>query len=187
MRVDGRNTARDNARLVSQATHCVFLSAMRHYRDAPGRGRLRFITRSWLRYPADDLAQTFSQREYRLSAAATRAMIIAEPGDYRVRAEISGAASALGIPIDIRPDRTFLCSTDEFAIYAGDHKGLLLENFYRWMRKRHRILLDNDGAPIGVIGISTGTIAKASAAPALATFARRQHLNRTKRPKTSMR
>ena len=123
-----------------------FLSAMRQYRDSLAAGGC-VVHYSEL---AADLAQSFSER---ITADVQRLrparLIIAEPGDHRVRAEITETARTLGIELDIRPDRTFLCTTAEFAVYAAGRQGLLLENFYRWMRKRHRILLDEDGAPIG--------------------------------------
>lgn len=123
---------------------------MRHYRDALVAGGSVVHYAELAADAAGDLAQTFSERiatdVQRLRPAR---LIIAEPGDHRVRAEITGTARALGVQLEIRPDRTFLCSTEEFAVYAAGRKGLLLENFYRWMRKRHRILLDQNGAPIG--------------------------------------
>ena len=127
-----------------------FLSAMRHFRDAlAADGRVVHYA-ELADDAAADLAQSFSERltvdVQRLRPAR---LILAEPGDHRVRAEITETARALEVELDLRLDRTFLCSTDEFAVYAAGHKGLLLENFYRWMRKRHRILLEKNGAPIG--------------------------------------
>ena len=127
-----------------------FLSAMRHYRDALSASGCTVHYSELAADPADDLAQSSSERivddVQRLRPAR---LIVAEPGDHRVRVEITETARTLGIELNIRPDRTFLCSTDEFAVYAAGHKGLLLENFYRWMRKQHRIFLDKNGSPIG--------------------------------------
>jgi deoxyribodipyrimidine photolyase-related protein len=51
--------------------------------------------------------------------------------------------------LEIRPDRHFLCSTDDFRDFATTHQHLLLETFYRWMRRREGVLLQSDGAPTG--------------------------------------
>ena len=127
-----------------------FLSAMRHYRDVLVAHGYTVHYAELAANPADDCAQSFAER---ITADVQRLrparLVVAEPGDHRVRSEITETARSLGIQLEIRADRTFLCSTDEFAIYAAGHKGLLLENFYRWMRKQHRILLDDEGAPIG--------------------------------------
>jgi deoxyribodipyrimidine photolyase-related protein len=147
---------------------------MRHYRDALSAIGCTVHYSELAADPADDLAQSFSERivddVQRLRPAR---LIVAEPGDHRVRVEITETARTLGIELNIRPDRTFLCSTDEFAVYAAGHKGLLLENFYRWMRKQHRIFSIKMVHPSGAVGTSTKTIAAASAAPVPATSARR--------------
>ncbi|MBC8118430.1 MAG: cryptochrome/photolyase family protein, partial [Burkholderiaceae bacterium] len=127
-----------------------FLSAMRHFRDEL---RARGVTVHYAELalqPTGDRANSFAERlAIDVHANRPATLIVVEPGDHRVRAQLERAASDLSLPIEIRADRTFMCSTDEFAIYAGEHKGLLLETFYRWMRRRHRILIDAAGKPTG--------------------------------------
>jgi deoxyribodipyrimidine photolyase-related protein len=45
-------------------------------------------------------------------------------------------------------DDHFLCPLPDFAEWAEGRKELRLENFYRWMRKRTGLLMD-DGEPVG--------------------------------------
>jgi deoxyribodipyrimidine photolyase-related protein len=54
----------------------------------------------------------------------------------------------LGIPVKIKSDDRFLCTTEEFAKWAKDRKQLRLENFYREMRKKYSILM-NGSDPVG--------------------------------------
>ncbi len=127
-----------------------FLSAMRHFRDELlARGVTVHYAQLAL-IAEDHEAQSFAGRLALDVARHTPAtLIVVEPGDHRVKVELQEAAGSLGIALEIREDRTFLCSTPDFRQYAAERKGLLLENFYRWMRKRHRILLDDDGAAAG--------------------------------------
>jgi deoxyribodipyrimidine photolyase-related protein len=51
--------------------------------------------------------------------------------------------------LEVRPDRHFLCSREEFARHAAGRRQLRMEFFYREMRRRHGVLLDADGGPQG--------------------------------------
>jgi deoxyribodipyrimidine photolyase-related protein len=50
----------------------------------------------------------------------------------------------LGVELEIRPDRHFLCSREEFIRHAEGRKQLRMEFFYREMRRQHRVLMDGD-------------------------------------------
>ncbi|MGA1795103.1 MAG: cryptochrome/photolyase family protein [bacterium] len=50
--------------------------------------------------------------------------------------------------MDIRPDRGFLCSLEEFEEHASRHKQLRMEFFCREMRRRHNVLMDAE-KPVG--------------------------------------
>jgi deoxyribodipyrimidine photolyase-related protein len=75
-------------------------------------------------------------------------LIMVEPGEWRVRAALEAAAHQAGIPLEIRADRHFFSSREEFATHARGRKQLRLEYFYRPLRERHAILMD-DGEPAG--------------------------------------
>ncbi len=53
------------------------------------------------------------------------------------------------LPIEIREDRHFLCSRETFDAFADEHPRLILETFYRFMRRRLGVLLEPDGTPRG--------------------------------------
>jgi len=67
-----------------------------------------------------------------------------EPGEWRVREELKHAVPDL----EIRPDRHFLCSREEFAAHATGRKQLRLEFFYWKMRRKHKVLMNGD-QPVG--------------------------------------
>ena len=127
-----------------KARIAVFLSAMRHCRDrlvADGR-------RVHYRELDDGAATLGGCLAEDLKRLRPQSIVLAEPGDWRVREAILGAADSAGIAVEIRPDRHFLCSTAEFEEWASGRKELRLEYFYRWMRRRTGLLMV-DGEPAG--------------------------------------
>ncbi|AVP87746.1 deoxyribodipyrimidine photo-lyase or [Candidatus Phycorickettsia trachydisci] len=76
-------------------------------------------------------------------------IVITEPYDWRVWEKIQNWQSKFSIKVEIRSDKRFLCSIEEFKKWAGNKKSLLMEPFYRMMRKKYNILMDMDGKPTG--------------------------------------
>lgn len=127
-----------------------FLAAMRHFRDALRADGIQVDYAELAPRPEHDRGTTFGERlTLALERERAERLIVVEPGDWRVRDELIAASTRERIPLEIRPDRTFLCSTEDFNDYAGEHRGLPLESFYRWMRKRLKILVEADGSPVG--------------------------------------
>jgi len=83
-------------------------------------------------------------------------VIVTEPSEYRVLKDMQGWQ--LGVPIDIRPDHSFLCSHEEFESWAYGRKQFRMEYFYREMRKTYGILINGD-QPKAVSGTLTPKIA----------------------------
>jgi deoxyribodipyrimidine photolyase-related protein len=76
-------------------------------------------------------------------------IVVTEPGEWRVREMVRGWDGAFGVPVEMRADTRFFCSTEAFGAWAGGRRGLRMEFFYREMRRRHRVLLDDTGEPLG--------------------------------------
>jgi deoxyribodipyrimidine photolyase-related protein len=159
--LDGFDVARDAiwmAENEEEATHvwchklrlAFFFSAMRHYRDeARGRGRTVHYHALTTR-KSDDRGRSFGEI---LTADVGRLrperLIVAEPGDHRVRQALEKTARKLGLELEIRPDAHFVVSREEFETWAKDRKTLLLETFYRQQRRDHDVLLTEQGKPVG--------------------------------------
>jgi len=79
---------------------------------------------------------------------APEQIIVTHPGEYRVLQDMKTWQKAFGLPVEIRDDDRFLCGLDEFRDWAKDRTQLRMEFFYREMRKKHGILLEN-GKPVG--------------------------------------
>jgi deoxyribodipyrimidine photolyase-related protein len=129
-----------------QARIALFLSAMRHFRDS-------LIARGIaVAYRALDDPENQGTLARELVDAIQRLrperLIVVEPGEWRVRESLAAAARTARVPLDIRTDRHFLCTVEEFAAHAAGRRQLRMEFFYREMRRKHGVLLD-DGQPVG--------------------------------------
>ena len=76
-------------------------------------------------------------------------VVVTEPGEYRLLEIFKTWGEKFAIDVEIRFDNRFLCTIKEFKDWAGDKKHLLMEYFYREMRKKYNILMDAHNKPIG--------------------------------------
>jgi len=74
-------------------------------------------------------------------------IVTIEAGEWRVLAMQEGWSADTGLPVELLPDDRFFCSRAEFAEHARGRKGLVMEFFYRELRKRTGILMDG-GKPV---------------------------------------
>ena len=142
------------AEVAEESTHvwshkariALFLSAMRHFEQRlTQKGHCVYYRR------LDDFSNSHSLRKELVKSIEQfrpEKLILAEPGDYRVLAELKLAAKKGAVPIEVRPDRTFFATTDEFKSWASGRKQLRMEFFYREMRRKHGVLLEGK-EPIG--------------------------------------
>jgi deoxyribodipyrimidine photolyase-related protein len=128
----------------------LFLSAMRHFAQALREEGFPVLYRTLSDSAADTPDSTLAEELTRtLRVRVVQRLRLVEPGDHRVRTQLEAAADALGVPLDLLPDSHFLCSTAEFANHAKGRKQLRMEYFYREMRRRHGVLMQADGSPVG--------------------------------------
>ncbi|MFY8220995.1 MAG: cryptochrome/photolyase family protein, partial [Pirellulales bacterium] len=162
---DGFDRSRDRvwmAEVAEESTHvwthkariAVFLAAMRHFRDGLAA---EGVALDYRQLPATATAREPASLAAALAASLAAArkagrhpakLVITEPGEWRVQHALEAAADAAGLPLEIRPDRHFFSSRDEFAAHAEGRKQLRLEYFYRPLREKFDVLMD-DGEPAG--------------------------------------
>lgn len=150
---DGFDPARDHvwmAEVAGEAQHvwtskpriALFLTAMRHFRDELGAQGLP------LRYRCLDEPDNRGTLAQELAAALAdlrpEALVATQPGEWRVQRMLEEVAAAAGIPLVLREDRHFLCSTAAFAAHAASRGELRMEFFYREQRARLGVLMDGD-------------------------------------------
>jgi deoxyribodipyrimidine photolyase-related protein len=138
------------AEVGDEATHvwshkariAVFLSAMRHFRDALRKKRFRVKYRA-----LDDRGNRgslASELGHCLSTSKPERLIMVNPGEYRIGEAIRKEALRHETEIEVRRDRHFLCSRQAFADHAALRKQLRMEFFYREMRKNTGLLMKAD-------------------------------------------
>ena len=71
-------------------------------------------------------------------------VVVTEPGEWRLKDDMTTWAEDLGCNVDIREDDRFICSHKTFETWAQDRKQLRMEYFYREMRKATGLLMDGD-------------------------------------------
>jgi len=121
----------------------LVFSAMRHFRD-----ELQALGFAVIYFHYEDGKHSLLEAvECALSRCDAHSLRIGHPGEYRLAAEFE--AWSLPVPLELVEDDRFLCSREAFRAWAQGRKQLRMEHFYRQMRKRYRILLDERGEPEG--------------------------------------
>ena len=117
----------------------LIFSAMRHFAQ-----ELRELGWQVDYVPLDDPANTGS-----LAGEAARArararhqadrLLVTEPGEWRLLEDMRGWRAT-----DLLPDDRFLADREGFARWAEGRKGLRMEHFYRLMRRKTGLLMEED-------------------------------------------
>lgn len=156
--LDGFEAGRDiiwMAEVMEESTHvwsskvrtALFLSAMRHYREARrAEGRVvRYVELD----DAENTGSLAGELARAIAALRPERLVITEPGEWRVWRALEAAAEAAGVVLEVRTDRHFYATLADFHAHALGRKQLRLEFYYRELRRRERVLLASDGEPEG--------------------------------------
>ena len=71
------------------------------------------------------------------------------PDEYRVDQELKSLSDTIGISVEAFDTYHFLTTRNELGLLFEGKKSYLMETFYRYMRLKHSILLDEFKKPIG--------------------------------------
>ncbi|MFZ9643064.1 MAG: cryptochrome/photolyase family protein [Candidatus Methylopumilus sp.] len=126
-----------------KAKIAIFLSAMRHFAQTLQAKKipLTYIKES-------PLTIQEALRQQLIEKRITHLLCI-EPGEWRLKLALEDLARELNVNLLMLDDDHFYCSNTEFRDWVADKKELRLEYFYRYMRKKHHVLMDGDSQPIG--------------------------------------
>lgn len=149
------------AEVAEESTHvwthmariAVFLSAMRHFRDEVAAKGWRVDYRE---LPAKSDGRTRVGGEETLAAALDDAirrlspqrLAVVLPGEWRVLEDLKRVAEERDLDLQVVDDTHFYTLPDDFAEHAKGRKQVRLEYFYRELRKRFDVLME-DGDPAG--------------------------------------
>lgn len=125
----------------------LFLSAMRHFAVEIQEAGWRSAYIGFDDSSNDGTLEAQLERAcQRLSPDTLRAF---RPGDFRTLQALEASAERLGVELELMEDPHFLVEPGEFEEWVGDRKVLVMDHFYRWMRRRFEVLLTHEGEPEG--------------------------------------
>jgi deoxyribodipyrimidine photolyase-related protein len=141
------------AEVATESTHvwsakariALFLAAMRHFAADLRADGVPLTYHLLDAYP--DFAAALAAS---IAALCPQTLVVTEPGDWRVLQSLKTVAATHGLELDVRPDRHFYCTREDFARHAHGRKSLRMEFFYREQRRRFGVLMSGDGdEPVG--------------------------------------
>ncbi|QDT68431.1 Deoxyribodipyrimidine photo-lyase-related protein [Planctomycetes bacterium MalM25] len=121
-----------------------FLAAMRHFRDALAERGYR-VDYCELGEEATTLSDALRDAIDRLRPER---LAVVHPGEWRVRDALRALSEEKGLELIEHDDTHFYTTPEDFARHAEGRKQVRLEYFYRELRKRFGVLME-DGQPIG--------------------------------------
>ncbi len=120
----------------------MVLSAMRHF-AATLRAEGVSVDYVHLEDP-DNTGHLAGEIRRAMARHAPDRVILTQPSEWRVRAELEALAATSNTPVDVLEDDRFFASHARFAAWAKDRRGWRMEHFYREMRREHGLLMDGD-------------------------------------------
>jgi deoxyribodipyrimidine photolyase-related protein len=117
----------------------LLLSAMRHYAQ---RLKSQGLTVDYVR--SGDVRGALAAH---LSAHSSTHLYMMRASEYRGGVFQDRLAESLGVPVTILPNTQFLVG--QYDPFPGTNKRVILENFYRAMRRHFDVLMQPDGEPVG--------------------------------------
>ncbi len=120
----------------------LLFSAMRHFAEELKKDGYNVI---YSKLEDGNNTQSFDKEIDRvINTNKVSKLILTEPSEYRVLEKCLLWKSKLNIPVEIREDTRFLASHTDFEVWSKDKKQLRMEFFYRKMRVKHNILMNNE-------------------------------------------
>ncbi|MDG2383286.1 MAG: cryptochrome/photolyase family protein [Pirellulaceae bacterium] len=136
------------AEVAEESTHvwshkariAVFLAAMRHFRDA--LRKKSFVVHYRQMDDRGNKGTLTAELTRIVKKTKPQRLIVVKPGEWRVQQDLIELAESLQLELEIRTDRHFFSTPEEFAEHAEGRKQLRLEYFYRELRRKHDVLME---------------------------------------------
>ncbi len=152
------NTAQDRVLMIEAAEESttvwsskqrivVFLSAMRHFSEKLKTlgFPVEYLSLQNPLYAGDRIVERLES--FIVSFHPAKVLML-EAGEWRLGQEISALCKKHDLPLSVIEDSHFLCSHQDFQAFAKGKKRIIMENFYRTMRRRENVLMNGE-EPIG--------------------------------------
>ena len=76
-------------------------------------------------------------------------IVISKPSDFDVYKNLMFFCQSNDIVLEVLDDVKFISETDDFTDWASDKKTRIQEYYYRWLRKKYNIFMNEDSKPVG--------------------------------------
>ena len=118
------------------------LSCMRHFQsDLTERGyRVNYIKIDDSNNHGDFIPELLALKR----VSGFEQLIVTEPSSYDELSSVKRWGDHLEVSVDIRKNNLFMCDKEEFETWSMGRKELRLEYFYRKLRKKFNILMENE-------------------------------------------
>ena len=152
--VDSENDCFWMAEVNQESTHvwshkqriALFLSGMRHFSEELREKGLPLQYHFLEDQQFSDLAEALA---HTITTEQPEEVWFVRPGDYRVFESLVNTCKQCDVPFKQLNDQHFLSTPQDFMQWAGDKKQLRLEYWYRELRKKYQILMEDDKTPLG--------------------------------------
>ncbi|MGE3166362.1 MAG: cryptochrome/photolyase family protein [Planctomycetota bacterium] len=125
----------------------LFLAAMRHFVAELRAGGVRV---HHVAVDDPENQHTFDREFWRAVEGLRPAEVqVIHPGEWRVLEHVETWQREFDGPFELLEDDHFLLSIAEFRQWAAGRRELVMEHFYRMMRRRLGVLIEADGTPSG--------------------------------------
>jgi len=74
---------------------------------------------------------------------------VEKPSDYKTLKDLMYFCQSEDIKLEVYDDSKFISTSSDYAFWSKDKKSTVQEFYYRWLRKKLNIFLDDDLKPIG--------------------------------------
>ncbi len=124
----------------------LFLSSMRHFAEELREQKLPLIYQALKDHHFESLAEALADT---LQKEKPQEVCFVTPGDYRVTESLVNTCKQYQVPFKQLNDQHFLSTPQEFKQWAEGKKQLRLEYWYRELRKKYQILMEDEKNPLG--------------------------------------
>ena len=76
-------------------------------------------------------------------------IMISKPSDFKIYKDLLFFSQSNNIELEILEDKKFISNVEDFTDWASDKKTRIQEYYYRWLRKKYNIFMNQEGKPIG--------------------------------------
>ena len=76
-------------------------------------------------------------------------IIVSKPSDFKTNKDLMFFCQSNNIELEMLEDKKFISSESDFSDWSLDKKSRIQEYYYRWLRKKYNIFMNDDDTPIG--------------------------------------